>query len=57
MIRKVGRSIALKGLGYGMSCLLSTLWNYQDIKQLAMHRFKSAELLDENSVLLEGFNY
>ncbi len=40
----------------GVIYLVCTLWDYQDIKQLALHRFKSAELLDENSVQLEGFS-
>ena len=29
--------------------LVCTLWNYQNIKQLALHRFESAELQDTNS--------
>jgi hypothetical protein len=39
----------------GVIYLVCTLWDYKDIKQLALHRFKSAELLDEDSVPLEGF--
>jgi len=41
---------------HGVIYLVCTLWNYQDIKQLALHRFESAELLEESSTLLEGFN-
>jgi len=41
---------------HGVIYLVCTLWNYQDIKQLALHRFESAELLEENSTVLEGFN-
>lgn len=34
---------------HGVIYLLCTLWNYSDIKQLALHRFKSAELLEDKS--------
>ena len=40
----------------GVIYLVGTLWDYKDIKQFALHRFKSAELLDDDSISLEGFN-
>ena len=40
---------------HGVIYLLCTLWNYSDIKQLALHRFKSAELIEESSNTPEQF--
>jgi predicted DNA-binding transcriptional regulator YafY len=34
---------------------LVTLWDYQDIKQLAMHRFQEATLLDKPALIPKGF--
>ena len=36
--------------------LVCTLWNYQDIKQLALHRFISAEIIEEKSCQPDSFN-
>lgn len=36
--------------------LVATIWNYQEPRHLALHRFKHCELLDEDLVNLEGFN-
>ena len=36
--------------------LVATLWGYQDVKQLALHRFKSCQLLDQPSNVPEGFS-
>ena len=41
---------------HGVIYLVCTLWKYKDTKQLALHRFQSAELLDEDSKLLEFFS-
>jgi predicted DNA-binding transcriptional regulator YafY len=35
--------------------LLVTLWNYQDIKQLAMHRFQEAALMDKPVLIPKDF--
>jgi predicted DNA-binding transcriptional regulator YafY len=35
--------------------LLATLWDYQDIKQLAMHRFQEAALSDKPALTPKGF--
>lgn len=40
----------------GVVYLVCTLWNYQDIKQLALHRFQHAEILDEASTRPKLFN-
>ena len=40
---------------HGVIYLVCTLWKYQDIKQLALHRFESAELIEENSNTPEQF--
>jgi predicted DNA-binding transcriptional regulator YafY len=40
---------------HGVIYLVCTLWNYQDIKQLALHRFESAELIDESSNIPKHF--
>ena len=36
--------------------LVGTFWNYQNLKQLALHRFKSAELLGDSRQVPPGFN-
>lgn len=36
--------------------LVATIWDYQDPRHLALHRFKHCELLDEDRVSPEGFN-
>lgn len=36
--------------------LVATLWDYQDIKQLAMHRFQEASLLDKAVGVPKGFS-
>lgn len=36
--------------------LVCTLWEYDDLKQLALHRMKEGELLDVPARLPEGFN-
>lgn len=40
----------------GVIYLVCTLWQYQDIKQLALHRFQTAERLDEAAIRPESFN-
>jgi len=39
----------------GLIYLICTLWNYKNIVQLALHRFKSAELLEADAHPAEGF--
>jgi len=39
----------------GIIYLICTLWKYENIVQLALHRFISAELLDNNANLVKGF--
>jgi len=36
--------------------LVATIWKYQDLRHLALHRFKHCELLDENLMSPKGFN-
>jgi len=36
--------------------LICTLWDYQNVKQLALHRFESATLLKEKAKLIKQFN-
>ena len=36
--------------------LVATIWNYQDPRHLALHRFKHCELLDEKVVITKDFN-
>ncbi len=36
--------------------LVCTLWDYEDIKQLVLHRIRSAELMDEAAKRPKGFN-
>jgi predicted DNA-binding transcriptional regulator YafY len=36
--------------------LVSTLWNYADLKQFSLHRFDSAELLEQPRTVPEGFS-
>jgi predicted DNA-binding transcriptional regulator YafY len=36
--------------------VLATLWDYQDVKQLALHRFSEAILLDKDVSVLSGFS-
>ncbi|UQB43156.1 WYL domain-containing protein [Thiomicrospira microaerophila] len=36
--------------------LVGTLWDYQDIKQFALHRFNAVELSNEPSKVIEGFS-
>jgi len=40
---------------HGVIYLVCTLWNYQNIKQLALHRFESAEVIEDNSNTPEQF--
>lgn len=40
----------------GITYLVCTLWDYEDIKQLALHRMKSASLLDTPAVRIKGFD-
>lgn len=35
--------------------VVATLWEYTDVKQFALHRFKSAEVLETNSIPKDGF--
>ena len=37
--------------------LVATLWDYDDVKQLALHRFETAELLEEPARTPEGFDF
>jgi predicted DNA-binding transcriptional regulator YafY len=39
----------------GVAYLICTLWEYSDIKQLALHRFSQASLLSEEAKVPEGF--
>lgn len=39
-----------------ISYLVSTLWDYSDIKQLAIHRIKSAQILDKKTTVPNGFD-
>lgn len=39
-----------------VSYLVCTLWNYTDIKQLAMHRFQTAKPLDKDVIIPKGFD-
>lgn len=41
---------------HGVIYLVCTLWDYQDIKQLALHRLKSAEILEDKAASPESFN-
>lgn len=36
--------------------LVATLWHYQDIKQLALHRFREAKLIDKERTTPAGFS-
>jgi predicted DNA-binding transcriptional regulator YafY len=36
--------------------LVGTLWHFDDVRQLALHRFRSVELLDRTRQVPEGFN-
>ena len=36
--------------------LVATIWDYQDPRHLALHRFKQCDLLDEDAVAPEGFD-
>lgn len=40
---------------HGVIYLVCTLWSYTDIKQLALHRFESAEIIEEGSNTPEEF--
>jgi len=40
---------------HGVIYLVCTLWNYQNIKQLALHRFESAEVIEDSSNTPEQF--
>ncbi len=40
----------------GVIYLVCTLWNYEDIRQLALHRFVSVEILDKPARSQPGFN-
>ncbi len=39
----------------GIAYLVCTLWNYTDIKQLALHRFQQVEVLQTPAMVPEGF--
>ena len=39
-----------------VSYLVCTLWDYKDIKQLAMHRFHTAKPLDKEVIIPKGFD-
>ena len=36
--------------------LVATIWDYQDLRHLALHRFKHCDLLDDNVKIPKGFN-
>ena len=36
--------------------LVATIWDYHDLRHLALHRFKQCELLDKKVAVSEGFN-
>lgn len=40
----------------GTTYLVCTLWDYHDLKQLALHRMKSAKLLDTSAERINGFD-
>jgi len=40
----------------GMTYLVCTLWDYTDIRQLAVHRIQAAELLEEEAGSIDGFS-
>ena len=40
----------------GVFYVVCTIWEYTDIRQLAMHRIKSAKLLDEGARPIKGFD-
>lgn len=41
---------------HNVSYLVCTLWDYPDIKQLAMHRFQSVGMLEKDVTIPEGFD-
>lgn len=40
----------------GVTYLVCSLWNYDDIRYLPLHRMKSAEIIDKPSSMPEGFD-
>lgn len=40
----------------GITYVVSTLWNYDDLKHLALHRMRLPELLDKPGNVLKGFS-
>ncbi|MBC7944089.1 MAG: WYL domain-containing protein [Burkholderiales bacterium] len=36
--------------------LVCTMWDYKEVRQLALHRVRKAELLDSASVMTTGFD-
>jgi len=40
----------------GISYVVCTLWDYKDLKQLALHRVQSASLTDEPAKRISGYN-
>lgn len=40
----------------GILYVVCTIWEYADVRQLAMHRMKGARLLDEEATAVDGFN-
>lgn len=40
----------------GVLYIVCTIWEYTDIRQLAMHRIKTAMLLDKEALPIEGFD-
>jgi len=55
---EVGYDIHPLGLIFRESVvyLVATIWDYQDLRHLALHRFKQCELLDKDTVIPENFN-
>ena len=39
-----------------VSYLVCTLWNYSDVKQLAMHRFQTVKQIDKKVIIPKGFD-
>lgn len=40
----------------GLTYLVCTLWDYSDVRQLALHRVQAARLLDKPAASIEGFD-
>jgi predicted DNA-binding transcriptional regulator YafY len=42
---------------FGAIYLLCTFWNFEDIRQMALHRFQKVELLSDSARVPKGFNF